>query len=161
MNSRILPMSWSAIIRHSVDCGCAIARRHGTRSRNHRYGHKQTDLGWNFGGGLYAPVVDWIMAEERALEPTTSCGGERNLVSRSMPRSCVACRLYVAQPVRIIGKNGLDAPILRSCFRDVVHSVAQQAIPGREDGLGLRAAQVTLAAMQQGASQTFQLFGPV
>ena len=70
MNSRILPMNWSAIIRHSMDCGCAIARRHGTRSRAITdTAHKQADLGWNFGGGLYAPVVDWIMAEERALEP--------------------------------------------------------------------------------------------
>ena len=69
MTSRISPMSWLAIIRHSMDCGCAIARRHGTRSRAiTNTAHKQTDLGWNFGGGLYALVVDWIVAEESALE---------------------------------------------------------------------------------------------
>ena len=59
----------------------AIARRHGTRSRAIiDTARKQTDLGWNFGGGLYAAEVDWMMAEEWAMEPDdilwrrTKCG---------------------------------------------------------------------------------------
>jgi len=59
----------------------AIARRHGTRSRAIiGTARKQTDLGWNFGGGLYAAEVDWMMAEEWAMEPDdilwrrTKCG---------------------------------------------------------------------------------------
>ena len=58
-----------------------IARRHGTRARAIIDGaRKPTDLGWNFGAGLYAAEVDWMMAEEWAREPEdilwrrTKCG---------------------------------------------------------------------------------------
>lgn len=58
-----------------------IARRHGTRARAViGDARKQTDLGWNFGGNLYAAEVDWMMAEEWALLPEdvlwrrTKCG---------------------------------------------------------------------------------------
>jgi len=41
---------------------------------------KSTDLGWNFGDGLYAAEVDWMMSREWAREPEdilwqrTKCG---------------------------------------------------------------------------------------
>lgn len=58
-----------------------IARRHGTQARALiGMSRKPTDLGWYFGGGLYAAEVDWMMAEEWAREPEdilwrrTKCG---------------------------------------------------------------------------------------
>ena len=46
-----------------------IARRHGTRARAIiDEARKPTDLGWYFGAGLYAAEVDWMMAEEWAME---------------------------------------------------------------------------------------------
>jgi len=58
-----------------------IARRHGTQARALiGTSRKPTDLGWNFGGGLYAAEVDWMMSHEWAREPEdilwrrTKCG---------------------------------------------------------------------------------------
>lgn len=58
-----------------------IARRHGTHARALiGDARKPTDLGWHFGANLYAAEVDWMMAEEWAVEPEdilwrrTKCG---------------------------------------------------------------------------------------
>ena len=47
-----------------------LAARHGTRARAViGTARKPTDLGWNFGGGLYGAEVDFMMSEEFAVEP--------------------------------------------------------------------------------------------
>ena len=79
---------------------------------DHRYG-PQT-------GGSWVEFRRWALCPRSRLDNggRKGAGTRRHLVAANEIWSrgrclgpCVACRLYVAQPVRIIGKNGLDAPI--------------------------------------------------
>ena len=132
----------------------AIARRHGTRARAIiGTARKQTDLGWNFGGELYGAEVDWMMAEEWAMEPDDILW-RRPSASRPLAD-------YVAQPVRIVREDPRHPVPQFLCLCAVIHGVAQQAMSGFKNGRRLRLAEIALTAMQQGAAEAVQLFGPI